>query len=307
MEEESWFARNVVRKVGRGDATRFWLDGWMGIVPLCEQFPRLFSISTHKEALICEMIESVDGVDRWKWGWRRNLFAWELDLLGHFVASVPVVPLTGENDVWWWGLEDNGAFSVKSAYLLLDRTFTSEPDFDVEGLRVLSNLWKCAAPSKVTAFSWKLLRNRIPTRVNLAARGILETVGGGDCVHCVGILEDARHLFMLCGFACMVWGEVCKWLGLVFVMPPNLFIFYDSFVGCAARKKTAAGFALIWQTTVWSIWHSRNDVAFANGVKDLVKVIDDIKVLSWRWGMARRLIQTCLFYEWCCEPGICLG
>jgi predicted DNA-binding protein len=55
MEDESWFARNVVRKVGKGDSTRFWLDCWMGIVPLCEQFPRLFSISTHKMAMICDM------------------------------------------------------------------------------------------------------------------------------------------------------------------------------------------------------------------------------------------------------------
>jgi hypothetical protein len=278
----------------------------MGIVPLCEQFPRLFSISIHKMAMICDMREIVDGEDRWKWGWRRRLFAWELDLLRNLSALVPLVPLTEANDAWWWRLEEDGVFTVKLAYLLLDGTFTSEAELDMAELKVLANIWKCVAPSKVIAFSWKLLRNRIPTRGNLAARGILVAGGGGECALCVANTEDVNHLFMFCGFACRVWGEICKWLGIVFVMPPNLFIFYDSFVGSSARKRTESGYVLIWQTTVWSIWHSRNDVVFANGVKDLGKVVDDIKVLSWRWGLARRLFPTCLFYEWCCEPGICL-
>jgi hypothetical protein len=47
----------------------------------------------------------------------------------------------------------------------------------------------------------------------------------------------------------------------------------------------AKGFALIWLTTVWSIWRSRNEVVFSNGVRDVVKVVDDVKHLSWQWGM----------------------
>jgi hypothetical protein len=50
---------------------------------------------------------------------------------------------------------------------------------------------------------------------------------------------------------------------------------------------------------------SRNEGSFANGIRDMVKVVEDIKLQSWRWGMARRSIKICLFYEWCCEPGIC--
>ncbi|CAJ2667421.1 unnamed protein product [Trifolium pratense] len=37
---------------------------------------------------------------------------------------------------------------------------------------VFSNIWKSDAPSKVVAFSWQLMLNRIPTKANLTLRGI---------------------------------------------------------------------------------------------------------------------------------------
>jgi hypothetical protein len=38
-EEGSWFANNISRVIGNGQSTRFWLDCWMGNVPLCDRFP----------------------------------------------------------------------------------------------------------------------------------------------------------------------------------------------------------------------------------------------------------------------------
>jgi hypothetical protein len=58
---------------------------------------------------------------------------------------------------------------------------------------------------------------------------------------------------------------------------------------------------------VWSIWLSRNNCIFANGVINPDEVVEEIKRLSWRWGMTRHKIPVCLFYEWCWDPGYCLG
>ncbi|GAU11896.1 hypothetical protein TSUD_195190 [Trifolium subterraneum] len=54
------------------------------------------------------------------------------------------------------------------------------------------------------------------------------------------------------------------------------------------------------------LWKSRNDIIFSNGAIDAEKVIDEIKLLSWRWGLSRHNIPMCLFYEWCWNPGLCL-
>jgi hypothetical protein len=82
-----------------------------------------------------------------------------------------------------------------------------------------------------------------------------------------------------------VWLNIYRWLGFSIVMPRNFFVLFEYFVGFVPNKKVAKGFALIWLTTVWSIWRSRNEVVFSNGVRDVVKVVDDVKHLSWQWGM----------------------
>jgi len=48
----NWFNREVVRKVGNGENTRFWLDHWVGNEALCLTYPRLFLISSQKDATV---------------------------------------------------------------------------------------------------------------------------------------------------------------------------------------------------------------------------------------------------------------
>jgi hypothetical protein len=50
--------------------------------------------------------------------------------------------------------------------------FLPESMLSEQELHVLKNIWKSLAHSKIIGFSWKLLRNQIPTRVNLEHRGI---------------------------------------------------------------------------------------------------------------------------------------
>ncbi|PNX71881.1 hypothetical protein L195_g027767, partial [Trifolium pratense] len=95
-----------------------------------------------------------------------------------------------------------------------------------EELRVLHNIWKSPAPSKVIAFSWKLHRSRIPKKTSLAHRGIQVDDGSLDCVHCLAREEDAPHLFLFCDFASQVWKAIFRWLGVIIVIPQNLFLLY---------------------------------------------------------------------------------
>jgi hypothetical protein len=62
---------------------------------------------------------------------------------------------------------------------------------------------------------------------------------------------------------------------------------------------------LVWHTTLWSIWNARNNKNFKNLVKEPMEIVEDIKVLSWRWSVDRLRIAPCLFYEWSWDPGIC--
>jgi hypothetical protein len=70
----SWFGQNLRRVIGNGLSTRFWRDCWLGNVPLCETFPRLFSISLHKEGVVGDYWRERERWSRGEWGWRRRLF-----------------------------------------------------------------------------------------------------------------------------------------------------------------------------------------------------------------------------------------
>ncbi|MCI28454.1 F-box family protein, partial [Trifolium medium] len=127
------------------------------------------------------------GENGWEMGWRRRLFVWEEELLLSLREALPLeVVFSGAEDEWRWRLEDGGLFSVSSVYGFLGRSFSSDTVFNDQELRVFKKIWKSPAPSKVIAFSWKLLRNRVPTRCNLALRGCQPNGGSLDCVHCNG-------------------------------------------------------------------------------------------------------------------------
>lgn len=54
----------------------------------------------------------------------------------------------------------------------------------------------------------------IPTRNNLANRGVLLSAEEQLCVFCGQYAETEQHLFFTCKMATAVWGRVCGWLGL---------------------------------------------------------------------------------------------
>lgn len=65
--------------------------------------------------------------------------------------------------MWKWEPEEFGVYSVRSAYNVL-----TVGDF----VQPFKMLWKSLAPKKVLAFAWKLILDRIPTKLNLL-RGVI--------------------------------------------------------------------------------------------------------------------------------------
>ncbi|GAU20845.1 hypothetical protein TSUD_120370 [Trifolium subterraneum] len=305
-EGGSWFDQHMSKVVGNGESTRFWFDCWSGNKPLCDRFPRLFSVSSQQNSMVRDVVGDGSGLLRWDLGWRRRLFVWEQEQLSVMLDGLPGIEFSEREDKWRWDQEDDGRFSVMSAYLLLGKIFTEDSMFSTQELKVFRTIWKSQAPSKVIAFSWKLLRNRIPTKRNLANRGVQISGGSLDCVHCHGVEESMVHLFLFCDFATQVWNAIFRWLGLVIIMPPNPFLLFDYFIGAARNNKLRIGFLLIWHATVWSLWRLRNEVIFSNGAKEIETVVDAIKLQSWKWGVSRHQIPICLFYEWCWDPELCL-
>lgn len=75
-------------------------------------------------------------------------------------------------------------FSVKSCYSLLERMYLDDDEVTIVDRDVFWYLWKGRAPSKVLTFSWYMLLDRLPTRVNLALKGVLDVESSKNRVFC---------------------------------------------------------------------------------------------------------------------------
>jgi hypothetical protein len=194
---------------------------------------------------------------------------------------------------------------VKSAFDSLPKELIEAPNLNTLEEKIFKNIWESPVQSKVIVFSWQLLHNSVPTKDNLLSRGILNGDVNGTCVWCGDVRESAIHLFMHCKVAMEVWYAIFKWLGVVIVMPSNLFLLFDCCWEAAKTKKDRKGILLIWHTVLWSIWAARNNHIFNNVISESSEIVDNIKLLSWRWSGDRLKIPPCLFYEWLWDPGDC--
>lgn len=69
-----WFADRMARRVGDGSNTLFWYDRWLGDVPLCRRFDRLFGLALNKQITVAEMVSLGWEVGGDVWRWRRRLW-----------------------------------------------------------------------------------------------------------------------------------------------------------------------------------------------------------------------------------------
>lgn len=106
------------------------------------------------------------GGDAWSWG--RPLWAWEEEmlsecrlLLNNFVVHTNIF------DRWQWLLDIVGGYTVRGAYHIL--TLQVAPLINVTEELV----WHKQVPLKVSILAWRLLPDRLPTKINLLRRGVL--------------------------------------------------------------------------------------------------------------------------------------
>jgi hypothetical protein len=139
--------------------------------PLEQRFPRLFSISTQKDDVITEVGSWREGMWRWDLRWRRSFFVWEEQLLHQLEAAINNVEIVDTDDTWVWNPDVDGGFSVKSLYVYLARELLPQNTLSQSAQFAFKHIWKTAVPSKVCAFAWQLLLDKIPTRRNLCGEG----------------------------------------------------------------------------------------------------------------------------------------
>jgi hypothetical protein len=216
------------------------------------------------------------------------------------------IQLDTSNDEWKCHHISEGMFSVRSIYRYLAGSIIPPISLEPDLVRDLGFLWKSFAPSKITVFSWQLLLQRLPTKVNLAKRGVVDGEVDLLCALCPMELEKESHLFGDCAFASTLWRKVYNWCGWTDLVPRDLRIIFGKFNVGRSNGKRLKGLLAVWHAVVWYIWKARNDLIFNDKVPVLEDVFQGIILHSWKWLCAKKKGVGCSFYEWITCPLDCI-
>ncbi|WJX93598.1 hypothetical protein P8452_75105 [Trifolium repens] len=269
-------------------------------MPLCERFGRLFDLAEKKSSTVAEMFSSGWEAGGEAWSWRRQLWIWDDEMLGECQSLLlPFTMQAQSPDVWRWQPDPDAGYSVRGAYQLL----TSQDSFTLGEADDL--VWHKEVPLKVSIFAWRLLRDKLPTKSNLVARGIISPENQ-LCVSGCGGNESAQHLFLFCSIYGSLWALVRYWIGLtdMHTLTAHFVQFTYSAGGLCARRSFLQ---LIWLACVWVLWNKRNHRLFSGTACPVPLLLEKVKMFSFRWLKTTNVNLVSNYHTWWSNPLLCLG
>ncbi|GKV11938.1 hypothetical protein SLEP1_g23150 [Rubroshorea leprosula] len=126
--------------------------------------------------------------------------------LSKMIEEVKMQP--GITDKWEWVHKRDGKYSSSSAYSLLLNAQQTPNE------KCFKRIWNHSIPSKIAAFNWRVVLDKIPTKKNLLKKGIDSVMDDVKCRLCEEEDEDSAHLFLRCKVAKWIWKECAKWWGI---------------------------------------------------------------------------------------------
>ncbi|GKC54978.1 RNA-directed DNA polymerase, eukaryota [Tanacetum coccineum] len=254
-------------RVGDGLRTSFWNDLWIGDNQLKISFPHLFALEVNKDCSVADKLNAPFTAS-FRRQTRGGPEAQQLEQLTNLLDSVS---LSNMEDRCFWDLNGEGVFQVKDVRSVLDETFLPKENIPTR--------WVKSIPIKVNVFVWKLVQDRIPTRLNLMSRNIF--VPSVECPVCNNDSESSSHLFFGCQVAKEVLKLICRWWDLVLYDFDNYdgwLLWFNSIRLSSKLKGVLEGvFYVYW----WSIWSYRNQLLFASSKPRKSFIFDDIVFRSF--------------------------
>ncbi|XP_022008104.1 uncharacterized protein LOC110907425 [Helianthus annuus] len=238
---------------GRQKEVSFWKDRWLFEEPLCNKFPRLFSLESNKNAMISERVSEPNGSVVLSTAWSREPHSFEeCSEFDALIAAVQSYGFGSGADRWEWVLDANGEFSVNSIRKKAESLLFSDLGLEFE--------WNSWTPIKVNFLIWRIVQDKVPTIMALARRNI--NVPDVRCKLCGDEEESALHLFGTCRITNQIWEFIVHWCRIrpIYVLElKDLAAIHKRNRGSNRWKKVVY---MVIQTALWVIWKHRNDAVF---------------------------------------------
>lgn len=152
--------QGIARRVGNGISTKFWGVPWLND-PI-DPFVHTDCPPQLHDAKVANLLDN-DG--KWNVELLNDIFV-ESDVVR--ILHTPISP--AHPDCWFWKGDLRGTYSVRHGYhLLTNHLLVHDPVFPFTEWK---KLWRIMVPPKVRNFLWRAVRNVLPLRDVLRARGV---------------------------------------------------------------------------------------------------------------------------------------
>ena len=181
------------------------------------------------------------------------------------------------SDRWQWDPDTHDGYTVKGAYQILTSTGSPTP------VATDDLVWHKQVPLKVSIVAWLLLKDRLPTKINLQRHGSLQDAAN-TCVAGCGFAETASHLFMHCEVFSSLWQHIRSWIGVSGADPQYIRDHFYRFMHSTGHSKARRSFLqLVWLLCVWLVWTERNNRLFNNIETLVIQLLEKAKFHSFWW------------------------
>ncbi|GJX01702.1 RNA-directed DNA polymerase, eukaryota [Tanacetum coccineum] len=266
------FWSHCKKRIGNGCDTRFWFDCWIGESPLHIQFPRLFALEQDKDISVAIKLNfSLDHSFR-----RCVRDGIEFQQMTELKSKLDLISLSNSRDLWFCDLTGDGEFRVKEVRNFIDDLFL--PSFD-------STRWVKCIPIKINVFVWRARRDCLPTRVNLARRGV--NIESNTCPICRSCEEDTQHILFQCDLAQIVLQRICRWWDLTPHTWTSFVEWQSWFSSVRLTSKVKNLLEGVFYVAWWAIWSFRNRIIFQETHPRRSVIFDDIVLHAFNWCSSR--------------------
>ena len=183
--------RGIRWRVGNGKMIHIWEDKWLPT-------PITYKVCSPQQdigdfPMVSSLID--EETRHWKVDMVRSFF---LPFEADTILNIPLSFNLPEDSIIWIG-NKRGVFSVRSAYYVaLQVVEKSEASGCSSGdcrTRLWKKVWQLHLPAKIRIFAWKACLDGLPTKLNLAKRGVLIEAA---CPLCLKASESTSHMLFYC-------------------------------------------------------------------------------------------------------------
>ncbi|GJW22076.1 RNA-directed DNA polymerase, eukaryota [Tanacetum coccineum] len=264
------FVARCKKRVGDGQNTKFWLDAWKSDIPFRLLFPRLFALEVDKEASVASKMGSSSVADSFR---RQIRDGSERQQWSDLSVLLQPVILSSSIDRWFCDLNGDGVFRVRDVRISIDDLLLPSSGRPTR--------WVKFIPIKTNIFIWRARLDRIPTRCNLAIRGV--ALDSSLCPLCGLVPEDVAHVLFRCEVSQHILRKICRWWDLVWFDVLNFSEWDGWFDSVRLPFKLKLLLEGVFCAAWWHIWVFRNRSIFDVIPPRRSTLFDDIVAWCFSW------------------------